>query len=115
MQSAYTGGKRLVLALVPLDSYRVTDLPASFLTTLGARFASVRAAGMKTTLLFSYDFGGGLASEGTKAFRELQIETVNNNEITNFQTLQHTNQPKNLAPQLRGALLQCSFCRSMAK
>jgi len=59
VQSAYTGGKRLVLALVPLDSYRTTDLPASFLTTLGARFASVRAAGMKTTLLFSYDFSAG--------------------------------------------------------
>jgi hypothetical protein len=59
VQAAYTSGKRLVLALVPLDSYRSTDLPASFLTTLGARFASVRAAGMKTTLLFSYDFTAG--------------------------------------------------------
>jgi hypothetical protein len=56
IQGAYASGMRLALATVPLDSYRTTDLPASFLNTLSARFAAVRAAGMKVTLLFGYDF-----------------------------------------------------------
>jgi Domain of unknown function (DUF4832)/Domain of unknown function (DUF4874) len=56
VQGAYASGMRLALASVPLDNYRTSDLPASFLSTLSARFAAVRAAGMKVTLLFAYDF-----------------------------------------------------------
>ena len=59
MQGSYGTGYRLVFAKVQLDAYRYSDLPSSFLTTLGSRFASVRAAGMKTALLFSYDFSAG--------------------------------------------------------
>lgn len=59
VSGAYNAGQRLVLAIVKLDAYRTSDLPASFLTSLGQRFASVRAAGMKTTLLFTYDFSSG--------------------------------------------------------
>jgi hypothetical protein len=47
-----------VLATVSLASYRSTDLPASFLSTLSAHFATVRSAGMKVTLLFAYDLSG---------------------------------------------------------
>ncbi len=48
-----------MLAKVQLDNYRTTDLPAAWLTQLGSSFAKVRAAGLKTTLLFSYDFSAG--------------------------------------------------------
>jgi len=56
VQADFANGLRLVLALVMLADYRTTDLPASFLAALGQRFDEVRAAGMKTTLLFAYDF-----------------------------------------------------------
>jgi hypothetical protein len=59
VQSAYNAGQRLVFAKVQLDSYRTSDLPSSFLSSLSARFASVRSAGMKVSLLFNYDFGAG--------------------------------------------------------
>ena len=59
VQGNYTAGQRLVLANVKLDAYRGTDLPASFLTALNSRFGQLRAAGMKSTLWFSYDFSEG--------------------------------------------------------
>jgi Domain of unknown function (DUF4832)/Domain of unknown function (DUF4874) len=58
VQGAYSNGLRLVHGSVSLAAYRNADLPASFLTTLGNRLASVRSAGMKVTLLFAYDFSG---------------------------------------------------------
>jgi hypothetical protein len=54
--AAYSAGQRLVLARVPLDGYRGSDLPDALLVGLDARFATLRAAGMKATLWFSYDF-----------------------------------------------------------
>jgi Domain of unknown function (DUF4832)/Domain of unknown function (DUF4874) len=59
VRAAKTAGQSLVLARVDLGNYRTTDLPAAWLTQLGNNFANVRAAGMKTTLLFSYDFTAG--------------------------------------------------------
>ena len=59
MQAAYKAGQRLVLAKVMLDNYRTTDLPDAWLTQLAGSFAKIRAAGMKTTLVFSYDFTEG--------------------------------------------------------
>ncbi len=59
VQAAKTAGQSLVLAKVELDNYRATDLTAAWLTQLGNSFAKVRAAGLKTTLLFSYDFSAG--------------------------------------------------------
>jgi hypothetical protein len=56
VQSSYNAGMRLVLAKVQLDSYRTSDLPASFLSTLNTRFASLRSMGMKATVWFNYDF-----------------------------------------------------------
>ncbi|MDO8776963.1 MAG: DUF4874 domain-containing protein, partial [Burkholderiaceae bacterium] len=58
-QGAYNAGQRLVLGKIQLDSFRASDLSDSFLSNLSARLATVRAAGMKVTLLFSYDFSGG--------------------------------------------------------
>jgi hypothetical protein len=55
-QSAYNSGMRLVLAKVQLDAYRRSDLPASLLSTLNTRFASLRSMGMKATVWFNYDF-----------------------------------------------------------
>jgi hypothetical protein len=59
VQAARTAGQGLVLAKVQLDNYRTTDLPAAWLAQLANSFAKVRAAGLKTTLLFSYDFSAG--------------------------------------------------------
>ena len=59
VQVAKDAGHSLVLAKVELDNFRTTDLPATWLTQLGSSFAKVRAAGLKTTLLFSYDFSAG--------------------------------------------------------
>ena len=58
VQSAYNSGLRLVLAKVPPNSYRTSDLPDWFflLSSLSSRFASVRSAGMKVSLWFFYDF-----------------------------------------------------------
>jgi hypothetical protein len=49
---------RLVMASVSLGNYRNVDLPGSFLSALSSNFAAVRAAGMKVSLLFAYDFSG---------------------------------------------------------
>jgi hypothetical protein len=56
VQSAHNAGQRLVLARAQLDSYRNTDLPASVLSTLNTRFASLRSTGMKAVVWFNYDF-----------------------------------------------------------
>jgi hypothetical protein len=59
VQAAYTAGHRLVFAKVELDKYRNADFPDTWLTSLNNSFTKVRAAGMKVTLLFSYDFSAG--------------------------------------------------------
>jgi len=59
VQAAYNAGHRLAFAKVELDNYRTIDLPAAWLTQLGNNFAELRKAGMKATLLFSYDFTEG--------------------------------------------------------
>ena len=59
VQNAKAAGRSLVLAKVELNNYRTTDLPAAWLAELNASFARVRVAGLKTTLLFSYDFTAG--------------------------------------------------------
>jgi hypothetical protein len=73
LQAAFASGLRLVLAKVQLDAYRTTDLPSSWLTDLGESFDAVRAAGLKTTLLFSYDFSaGGNDATATQIARHLE-------------------------------------------
>jgi len=73
VQSAYASGQRLVLASVSLGAYRTSDLPASFLSTLGSHLASVRSAGMKVTLLFAYDFtAAGNDATSAQIARHLQ-------------------------------------------
>jgi hypothetical protein len=52
-------GLRLLLAPVLLDSFRNADLTADWLNALNASFAKVRAAGMKVTLVVTYDFSAG--------------------------------------------------------
>jgi Domain of unknown function (DUF4832)/Domain of unknown function (DUF4874) len=56
VKAAYDSGIRLAFAKIQLDRYRAADLPAAWLDTLDKNFAAIRAAGMKVTLLFSYDF-----------------------------------------------------------
>ena len=56
VQASYDAGMRLVLAKVQLDSFRDADVSSALLNALGDRFASLRSAGMKVTLLLSYDF-----------------------------------------------------------
>ncbi len=75
IQGGYASGMRLALASVPLDLYRTSDLPASFLSTLSARFAAVRAAGMKVTLLFAYDFTAG-GNDATSAQIKRHLEQL---------------------------------------
>ena len=56
-----------------LASYRYSDLPASFLSSLSSRFASVRSAGMKVSLLFAYDFSGsGADASASQIKRHLE-------------------------------------------
>lgn len=50
-------GHSLAIALVRLDAYRTTALPASFLTSLETGFRSVRGAGLKVVLRFMYNSG----------------------------------------------------------
>lgn len=69
VQNAFKAGQRLVLAKVMLDNYRNADLPEAWLKQLGDSFAKVRTAGMKTTLVFSYDF-----TEGGKDATAAQIK-----------------------------------------
>lgn len=56
VQRAWIAGRRLLMARVQLDAWREAELPASLLETLSERLEQVRAAGMKVTLLFNYDF-----------------------------------------------------------
>ena len=56
VQRAWLAGHRLLMARVQLDAWRDTDLPPSLLAQLSQRLDQVRAAGMKVTLLFNYDF-----------------------------------------------------------
>jgi Domain of unknown function (DUF4832)/Domain of unknown function (DUF4874) len=73
VQAAYAAGQRLVLVPVVLGSYRNTDLPAAALTTLSQNFAALRTAGVKATLLFSYDFtAGGQDASAAQIKRHLE-------------------------------------------
>lgn len=56
LREVHSAGRRLVMARVQLDAWRDTDLSPSLLEALGERLAQVRAAGLKVTLLFNYDF-----------------------------------------------------------
>lgn len=56
VQGAWSAGRRLLMARVQLDAWRDTDLPPSLLAQLSQQLEQVRAAGMKVTLLFNYDF-----------------------------------------------------------
>jgi hypothetical protein len=59
VQAAFNAGHRLLMGKVQLNNYRQSDLPDSWLQQLGASFAKVRAAGMKMTMIYSYDFSAG--------------------------------------------------------
>jgi hypothetical protein len=78
VSSAYASGMRLVIASVSLGNYRTSDLPASFLSTLDTHFAAVRAAGMKVSLVFAYDFSAsGNDASATQIARHLaQLKPV---------------------------------------
>jgi hypothetical protein len=56
LRAARQTGRSLLLARVQLDAWRDAELPPSMLQALGERFDQVRAAGLKVTLLFNYDF-----------------------------------------------------------
>jgi len=75
VQAAFNAGQRLVLATMNIGAYRTVDLPASFLTTLGTRFAALRTAGMKATLLFAYDFTAG-GNDATAAQIKRHLEQL---------------------------------------
>lgn len=47
----------LIRSYVRLDDYRASDLPQAFLDALDRSFDSLRKAGVKTVLRFSYNFG----------------------------------------------------------
>lgn len=73
LREAHAAGRRLVLARVQLDVWRDADLPPSLLAELGERLAQVRAAGMKVTLLFNYDFSAaGQDASAERIRRHLQ-------------------------------------------
>ena len=59
VQATYNAGHRLLFAKVELDAFRNADFPDTWLISLNNSFTKVRAAGMKVTLLFSYDFSAG--------------------------------------------------------
>jgi hypothetical protein len=75
VQAAYNAGQRLVMAKIQLNSYRTTDLPDSFLSTLSSRFASLRAAGMKAVPLFNYDFSAS-GNDATPAQIKRHLEQL---------------------------------------
>jgi Domain of unknown function (DUF4874) len=75
VQAAYAAGQRLAFAKVELDKYRSSDLPDAWLTQLGNSFAEVRKAGMKVTLLFSYDFSAG-GQDASAALIKRHIEQL---------------------------------------
>ena len=56
LRAARQTGRSLLLARVQLDAWRDAELPPSMLNALAERFDQVRAAGLKVTLLFNYDF-----------------------------------------------------------
>lgn len=56
LEATWASGRRLLMARVQLDAWREADLPPSWLAALGQQLAQVRAAGLKVTLLFNYDF-----------------------------------------------------------
>ncbi len=75
IQAAFAAGQRLILCLVSLESYRTADLPGSYLDDLGNRFGSIRAAGLKCTLAFSYDFTAG-GNDATSAQIKRHLEQL---------------------------------------
>ena len=74
-RASYEAGQRLVLARVSLADYRNTDIPATWLNNLNTSFASIRSEGLKTTLLFSYDFTEG-GNDATAAQIKRHIEQL---------------------------------------
>jgi hypothetical protein len=76
VQAVYDAGQRLAYARVQLGSYRTSDLPASWLSSLSARFASVRSAGMKVMLHFAYNYSAG-GSDATAAQIKRHLEQLN--------------------------------------
>jgi hypothetical protein len=73
VQKAYSAGYRLLLGRVPLNNFRTSDFSAAWLAKLGASFAKMRAAGMKLTMVFSYDFTeGGRDASAAQIKRHLE-------------------------------------------
>lgn len=56
MQDAFDNGYRLVYALLRLDTYRTTDLPADLLTRLTASFNKARSKGVKVLVRAVYNY-----------------------------------------------------------
>lgn len=66
-------GLRLLMAPVQLDRFRSADLSAEWLDELNTSFTKVRAAGMKVTLVFAYDFtAGGKDASAAQIKRHLE-------------------------------------------
>jgi Domain of unknown function (DUF4832)/Domain of unknown function (DUF4874) len=73
VQRAYAAGYRLVMARMPLDNFRNSDFSATWLANLGTSFGKVRAAGMKVSMIFSYDFtAGGRDASAAQIKRHLE-------------------------------------------
>ena len=53
----YTKGERLAILVARLDSFRSSDLSASFLSSLSAQFGFARIAGVKVNIKFAYNDG----------------------------------------------------------
>lgn len=56
LKATWASGRRLLMARVQLDTWRDAELPEAWLAAFGQRLDQVRAAGLKVTLLFNYDF-----------------------------------------------------------
>jgi hypothetical protein len=74
-QGEYTNGLRLVHAAINLSAYRTVDLPSSLLTTMGTNLGSLRSAGLKVDMVFSYDFSAG-GNDTTVAWMTRHIQQL---------------------------------------
>ena len=63
---------RLFMYRIPLDNYRSSTLPQSFLDTLNSRFAAGRAAGVKFIVIATYNYD----SSGVDAPIDLALQHI---------------------------------------
>ncbi len=73
--AAYAAGQRLVLGSISLQNFRTRDLTPDWLAALDSRLAALRTAGVKTALLFAYDFTEG-GNDATAAQIKRHVEQL---------------------------------------